>query len=382
MAHRVGGEHDAQHGVDGGDPSCVAPRRVDDRGAAAGEHLIEPAGHRPALLTSRPRPGEWSCAAGCCGGVALARGFRLACPLLRRPADRSPHLAARLAPLLVALVIAVLRPQAVRAGTAPDPLFDETGPGAAAHLPDPWEDANRRTFRFNLGLDRWVIAPAAQGYAFAVPGPARRAVRRALANLGSTSVFVNDVLQLEGADASLTAVRFAINSSLGIAGLFDVASQLGLPGHVSDFGQTLALYGVPSGPYLFLPVVGPTTARDATGYLFDVVFRPIIYLLGPGTGLAFYTSIEQGTIGISARDAHGDELRALEASSMDYYASLRSAWAQNREAEIWRRRTDGGPIRRFERFLDPASLDPSRGEVVDAAAHRRDQGGEALALED
>lgn len=304
-------------------------------------------------------------------------------PLLRPATTTSPGRAARSALLLLALALAqtAAKPSAAAPGAAPDPLFDEADVPAAP-VSDPLERSNRAVFRFNLGLDRWALEPITSAYDTAVPSPGRRAIRRALANLAAPAVFVNDVLQFEGADASLTAVRFAINTTFGILGLFDVAASLGLEGHSSDFGQTLALYGVPSGPYLILPVVGPTNARDASGYVVDVALRPLTYILGPGADLLFFTSIEQGTVGITARDAHSAELQALRASSMDYYASLRSAYAQNREAEIWGRRADGGPIARLKWLLNPTPLASPRRELVDAGAHRVGERGEALALED
>jgi phospholipid-binding lipoprotein MlaA len=122
-------------------------------------------------------------------------------------------------------------------------------------------------------------------------------------NLDSPAVFVNDVLQCEPRDAAVTAARFAVNTTAGVGGLLDPATPLGLPGHHSDFGQTLALLAVPSGPYLVLPVVGPTTARDGTGYLVDFLFRPTTYLLTPGAQVVV-TSVTEGSAGIAMLDAN------------------------------------------------------------------------------
>lgn len=223
-----------------------------------------------------------------------------------------------------------------------DSLFDEIETPAPAGFPDPLERANRAMLQVNLGVDRWVMSPIARGYAFVVPVPGRRAVRRVLANLNSPSVFVNDVLQLEPGDAGIIVARFALNTTLGLLGVFDVAERLGIEGHHADFGQTLALVGVPSGPFLILPVVGPTTVRDGTGYLVDFLFRPTTYFLGPAA-LILETSIQETSAGIAAREAHGGQLDALRASSMDYYAALRNAFYQDRMAQIWRRR-GGSPV--------------------------------------
>ena len=162
-------------------------------------------------------------------------------------------------------------------------------------------------------------------------------------NLDAPAVFVNDVLQLEPRDAGVTASRFALNTLFGACGLLDIAELMGLGGHYSDFGQTLALYGVSTGPYLILPVLGPTTVRDGSGYLVDFWFRPTTYFLTPLSNIVF-TSIRDGTAGFAALDAHASALDALEASSMDYYAALRSAYMQDRAGQIWRRRR-GEPLK-------------------------------------
>jgi phospholipid-binding lipoprotein MlaA len=230
-----------------------------------------------------------------------------------------------------------LLPTVPRAAPEPghDPLFGD-GPGITEVF-DPMEPMNRLVSDFNQGLDTWVLDPVTGVYDLVVPAPARKALRRALFNLDAPAVFVNDVLQLEPADAGLTATRFAINTVFGACGLLDVAALLGLEGHQSDFGQTMALYGMPSGPYLVLPVLGPTTVRDGTGFLVDFWFRPTTYFLTPLSNVVF-TSIRDGTAGLAALDAHGPALDALEASAMDYYAALRSAYMQDREGQIWRRR--------------------------------------------
>jgi phospholipid-binding lipoprotein MlaA len=251
-----------------------------------------------------------------------------------------------------------------------DPYDDDAA--TPTGFPDPLEGLNRATFRLNLRIDQWFIDPLARAYAFAVPEPVRHGVRRALANLNSPSVFVNDVLQLEPVAAGVTVTRFVVNTTVGLLGTFDVASPLGLEGHEADFGQTLALVGVPSGAYLILPVVGPTTVRDATGYLVDFLFKPTTYVLTPGAQIV-YTSIEQSSAGIAARDAHADGLRALEASSIDFYAALRNAFYQDRVARIWARRTPPHPtaVTRGSPSVG-GSLGASGGEVVDLSPNRRD----------
>jgi phospholipid-binding lipoprotein MlaA len=203
--------------------------------------------------------------------------------------------------------------------------FDEDLEEQAAGFPDPLEPVNRGTLRLNQGLDRWLLDPITRLYGFILPARVRHSIRSFLSNLNSPSIFVNDLLQREWNGAGVTASRFGINTTVGLAGLFDPATSLGLPAHHSDFGQTLALAGVRSGPYLMLPALGPTTVRDGFGYLVDALFRPTTYVLGPGDQIAF-TTIHSGSSGIAVRDQHFEEIRVLRESSVD------------RIAEIWDRR--------------------------------------------
>lgn len=223
---------------------------------------------------------------------------------------------------------------------AADPLLDELNEEFAAEpepISDPLESTNRSVLRFNQIVDWVLLDPLTQIYRFIVPEPLKQGLRNALSNLSSPSTTANDLLQREWRDAGVTLARFTVNTTLGVGGLMDVASWNGLPGHSSDFGQTLALAGVESGPYLVLPLFGPNTVRDGFGTLVDMFFRPTTYLLGPGAQFLF-NSIQGGSYGIAIREVHADSLRILEESSVDYYAALRNAYMQNREAEIWRRR--------------------------------------------
>jgi phospholipid-binding lipoprotein MlaA len=256
---------------------------------------------------------------------------------------------------------------------------------------------NRMVFAVNRKIDDWVFEPVTRAYRFVVPAPARRAVRRALVNLDAPVTLMNDILQLEPRDAAVTAGRFVINSTVGVAGLFDVAGEMAhLPGHESDFGQTLALTGIPSGPYIVLPILGPNNARDFTGDAVDFMFRPTTYLLTPGGavflsgfvnpgGELLFTTIFEGSTelaeGIATREASGDALAALEASSLDYYTAFRNAYYQNRTALIWRRGPDHGPLARAKWVLASLSFGSSGGEVADLRPDRRQERVETLALE-
>jgi phospholipid-binding lipoprotein MlaA len=224
----------------------------------------------------------------------------------------------------------------------PDPLFDdEAFDEQPVGYPDPLESTNRGVLAFNRQVDKWILDPVTRAYRYVVPQPVRAAISRVFINLGSTKTIVNDFLQLEWVDASVSTSRLVINTTVGIAGIFDVAEMIGLKSHESDFGQTLALAGVPSGPYLMLPILGPSDVRDGVGTVVDGFFQPTYYILGPADLLVGPTEIliYSGSSGISTRDRHFVELKALEDSSVDFYAALRSGYYQQRINAIWGRRT-------------------------------------------
>ncbi|MCS5637192.1 MAG: VacJ family lipoprotein [Myxococcota bacterium] len=205
-------------------------------------------------------------------------------------------------------------------------------------ISDPMEPVNRQMLKLNRVLDRFVLDPITVGYRFLVPQPGRRAVYRFFTNINSTQSLANDIFQLEWKDAQRTFVRLVINSTAGIGGLFDPATAWGLDGHVSDFGQTLALAGVSTGPYVVLPLFGPSDARDAVGLGVDSLFHPTFFIL-PGVDALFFNT----SSGFSERESHYEELKALEESSIDYYSALRSGFIQSREAQVWSRREDRRP---------------------------------------
>jgi len=138
---------------------------------------------------------------------------------------------------------------------------------------DPWEPFNRRMYYFNSKLDRYVLIPTVKTYKFITPDPMEKGVHNFFKNLGEVKTFTNTVMQGEGKRSLITFNRFAINSTFGVFGVFDVATKVGLKRQKEDFGLTLAKYGVKEGPYLVLPIFGPSTVRDATGIGVDSVVR-------------------------------------------------------------------------------------------------------------
>jgi phospholipid-binding lipoprotein MlaA len=223
-----------------------------------------------------------------------------------------------------------------------DDDFDLELDDVPAGFPDPFEKFNRGILAFNSVVDQFVMDPITIGYRFIFPEPVRRSIERFFDNINSTQTLVNDLFQLEWKDAGITTGRLLVNSTVGIGGLFDPAVRMGMPSHGSDFGQTLAIAGAPSGPYFMLPLLGPSNVRDGLGIGVDAIFHPTFFVLA-GADVLFFS----GSSGLTERARHYDELKALEESSIDYYAALRSGYFQNREAEIWDRRQhrrEPGPV--------------------------------------
>ncbi len=209
-------------------------------------------------------------------------------------------------------------------------------------FPDPFERMNRRMFAFNRKVDAWVIAPVSRTYGFLMPRPAKVGVRNFLFNIASPVRLVNDVLQGQFSNAGNTAARFAINTVAGLGGFIDTANYVGILPHDADFGQTLAKKGVGSGPFLVVPILGPTTVRDGFGAIVDTAMNPAMYIATPIVSSPLL-SVGVGTSasGIVERERHDRDLKRLEEGSTDYYAALRSAYYQNRIAEIG---SDGPPL--------------------------------------
>jgi len=223
---------------------------------------------------------------------------------------------------------------------------------APSGFPDPLESTNRRAMWVDQQVDRWFVDPLVRTYQFIVPPPGRRAVRRFTLNLNSVSILINDLLQREWGDAAVTTERFAINSTVGIGGIFDPAAALGMERHHSDFGQTLALLGVGSGPYLVVPLFGPSNVRDSGGTVVDFFLQPMLYILPFAQLFVFEGSLGLST-GLAARDAYSEGIASLRSSSVDYYSALRNAYYQTRQAEIWDRRDP-------HRAIAGAGEDPAR----------------------
>lgn len=199
---------------------------------------------------------------------------------------------------------------------------------------DPLEPLNRGIYKFNDGVDHLVIKPAAEFYTFVVPQFMRRGVSNFFSNLDDVIVALNSLLQGKLGHAGSDVARFAVNTTAGVLGLFDVASHVGLDKHNEDFGQTLGYWGIGNGPYLVLPFLGPSSMRDAVGWVGDVYAWPGTYVESNRD-----RNILVGLRFISTRAQLLDATRILETAAIDPYTFVRDAYLQRRQNLVY----DGKP---------------------------------------
>ena len=214
-------------------------------------------------------------------------------------------------------------------GCATPPKDDPEAMAAFEATADPYEPLNRGIFEFNLALDKAILRPIAFVYKEAVPGTIRNMVRNFMDNLGSPVILANDLLQGEFDRAGNTLMRFVMNSSFGIFGIADFAGAVGIESHDEDFGQTLAVWGVDNGPYLMLPLLGPSNPRDAMGRLVDFLFDPFTYSGETEFGIGRFMMDK-----VDTRAQLYDTIDDLERTSLDFYAAVRSLYRQRRKDEI------------------------------------------------
>ena len=197
---------------------------------------------------------------------------------------------------------------------------------------DPFEPANRKFYALNNSLDKVLLHPAAVGYRAAVPQTVRTHVHQTLSNINNPTQFVNDVLQGRPHKAGNTFMRLIINSTIGVGGVFDVATDWGFPDHDTDFGLTLAVWGVPGGPFLFLPVLGPTNPRDAVGYGGNSVLDPLTWASFGGSATLGWSRFGLGAV--DARERNLDATDSINKTALDPYATYRSLSQQHRESAV------------------------------------------------
>jgi phospholipid-binding lipoprotein MlaA len=207
---------------------------------------------------------------------------------------------------------------------------------------DPFEPANRVIFNFNDGVDRFIAVPVAKGYQKVTPQPLRTAVSNFFSNLGDLTNAANNLLQLKITDATEDLVRFAFNSTFGLGGLLDWATPAGLPKHHQDFGLTLGHWGIPSGPYLVLPLFGPSTVRDSMGLIVDVKVNPLNYI-EPAVRNPLYVlqfvSVRSDLLGASD---------LLQQAALDKYSFVRDAYTQQRKARLRGTGDNAAPLPNYD----------------------------------
>lgn len=263
---------------------------------------------------------------------------------------------------IASFLLASVAPGAAWAMDASNSEAASASAAATLDRSDPWERQNRRFYKFNENLDRRFIRPAAKGYEHGAPGGFRDHLRNFLNNLGEPVTAVNDILQLRPKAAAITTIRFAANSTVGVAGLFDVATRTGLEGHTNGFGNTLGRCGLGPGPYLYMPLLGPSTVRDAVGAGVDMVMNPLAFARYAGRP-QFATGVVV-VKGVDTRAQVDDQLQALNDTATDPYATLRSVYLQNRQAEI---KGEIGGKEPLPEFDDPAPPKP-QGAVADSTS--------------
>jgi phospholipid-binding lipoprotein MlaA len=247
---------------------------------------------------------------------------------------------------------------------APSSAFAQDAQG------DPWEGLNRDLFALHEAVDRALLGPIARGYRAITPEPFREGVRNVLRNLRSPVVFANDLLQGEGERAGVTAARFGVNTTIGIAGIFDPAASMGLEHHDEDFGQTLAVWGADAGAYIFVPVLGPTTVRDATGRIVDLAFDPLTWAESDNIDTA--RAARTGMAALSAREGAIEAVESARRDAIDPYVSIRTSYGLVRESAIRNGRADVQDLPEFEEILEeptptlPPDAPPAPDEIEPA----------------
>jgi phospholipid-binding lipoprotein MlaA len=239
-------------------------------------------------------------------------------------------------------------------------------PDYTTQTKDPWQKMNRITFAFNQKVDKAIARPVAKAYARAVPRQARDGIHNFLDNLGAPVTIINDLLQGQIRYTFKDTGRFLVNSTIGLLGWFDVAKHMGLPEHEADLGETLAHFGVPSGPYLVIPILGPSSVRDAGSLYADYYANPI-----QNNMQVRYRNASTILNGIDTRASLLDLDSTID-SAYDPYSFMRDLWIQHRRFQLY----NGNPPMQYPDYPDlpPDDSDDSNAptassRTVPAAAH-------------
>lgn len=242
--------------------------------------------------------------------------------------NRQPSIIFRLSPLTLLMAFLAL---SACATTSND----------SGHQDDPWQGWNKGTQSFNDSFDKNILKPVAKGYLNVTNNAVDEGVTNFFSNVNDVGVSINDILQFKLLQGGMDFSRFIINTTAGVGGIFDWASKVDLPKHDEDFGQTLGFWGIPSGPYLVLPFVGPSSPRDTVGLIGDALMDPITYVSIFGGFVGSATSV--GTSALDVTDHRAGVMTTEkvvdEATGGDRYEFLKSSYLQHREYQIY----DGNP---------------------------------------
>ncbi len=240
-------------------------------------------------------------------------------------------------------------PETTTASEAGPQFADDDGSG------DPLEGMNRRIFAFNEGVDEYALAPAANAWIAVTPAQLRRNVGNFFDNAGAPGQVLNNLLQAKGQAAATDAARFFVNTTIGLAGLFDVASGVGLETRPEDFGQTLGVWGLDSGPYLMLPLLGPSSTRDVSRY-------PVDWYTDVLTYLSLETATRAGLTGLNIVNTRAQLGRAISIrneAALDPYAFTRSSYQQQRRSQVYDGEPPAGEDDPYGDFFDQQGSKPS-----------------------
>lgn len=218
---------------------------------------------------------------------------------------------------------------------------------------DPWEGANRGIHGFNRGVDRILVGPASKGYGSIVPEPVQRVVGNVADTLDLPGDIANNLLQGRIANAGQNTLRLGVNLTMGVLGLFDASTAIGLAGKPTDFGETLHVWGVGEGPYMELPLAGPSTARDTAGMVVDLALNPVRLALPEKEAMA--ATVMKLFSRLGDRDRYSETVESILYDSADSYAQARLLYLQNRRFQLGQ---DGGGAAGAETggsddFIDP-----------------------------
>jgi len=215
----------------------------------------------------------------------------------------------------------------------PPPASDPEALADYQQTNDPLEPTNRVFYQVNTAIETAVLRPVSKAYVYVVPTPVRAGIHNVLNNLGTPVQFSNDVLEAKPRRAGDTAMRFLINTTVGVLGIFDVAKDWGYPDHDADFGMTLAGWGVDPGPFLFLPILGPSDPRDFAGFGVDVAADPFTWV-GKGAAVQALGYSKWAVNAVDQYSRHMDDIDNIKKTALDPYATFRSLYRQHRQSKI------------------------------------------------